>query len=827
MFSFRSRRGPTNERVQLPAPLRGQLRDSNVGKSRTSSRPRVRDSKTGRALLMGTAGASLVLVAAAAFVLWPLSARDLVLPAQSGVTLTDRSGAILRTARASDGSRLRWIPLRDMDAALLAAFVVTEDRGFYSHHGIEPAAVARAARDNLLAGRIVSGASTITMQAARLVAGLPRGVSGKPRQLLWALRLEAHLTKDEILEQYLNRVPLGQGAVGVESAAQLYFGASASNLSLGQSALLAGLARAPSRDNPIVNATRARARRSLALRRLQARRLITAEEIERANEEPVRIPSAFGARPVLSANAPFSAPHFTSWLLAREDEKRDAGNRTSPTSSSPYHPITIRTTLDLALQTEVEGEVRHVVNQLSSQEVQHAAAVVLDNTTGDVLAWVGSPDFNAASGQVDMVVSHRQPGSALKPFVYALAFDRGVTAATVLDDISHSWQTPSGPYRPRNYDRREHGPVRAREALASSYNIPVVQLAEQLGVPAVLHTLRDAGFASLTRSAEHYGLGLALGDGDVSLIELANAYRALRNGGVWHPIRVDANAPPTDSSVRVVSPGAATLVLDVLSDPAARLPGFGATTPFDFAFPVAAKTGTSRHFTDNWAVAVSGNFTVAVWVGNFDGHPMAAVSGITGAGPLLRRVVLRTAARVQPGVLPHPTEVGATRERVCRVSGQRAVPDCPAIDEWFLPGTHAAAGENWYREGALVLPVRYAAWRKRSTGQVGDGERIATNGLNTDQLNGGDRTAKALTIESPRNGDRYELPTGPAASVATISLRAAGVESASHLTWAIDGQPYTRSRWMLQAGEHTITVRSANGKIAKATFVVAPELNAR
>ncbi len=806
----------------------GKKQKSNGASTRApvNARTRLRDSVVGRVLIASTASASFVLAAAAAFVAWPLNTRDLKSPAQSGITVTDRSGAILRTARASDGSRLRWIPLRDMNPALLAAFVATEDRGFYSHHGIQLTAIARAARDNLFAGRIVSGASTITMQAARLVAGLPRGISGKPRQLLWALRLEAHLSKDEILEQYLNRVPLGQGAVGVESAAQLYFGASASNLSLGQSALLAGLARAPSRDNPLVSESRARKRRSLALQRLQTRRLATAEEVERANEEPVRVSAAYAPLNQIAKNAPFPAPHFTSWLLARQDEQRDA--RTGKLLFGRERDISnsIRTTLDLALQTEVEGEVRHVVSQLSNQAVQHAAAVVLDNTTGDVLAWVGSPDFNAASGQVDMVVSHRQPGSALKPFVYALAFDHGVTAATVLDDISHSWQTPSGPYRPRNYDRREHGPVRAREALASSYNIPAVQLADQLGVPAVLHTLRDAGFASLTRSAEYYGLGLALGDGDVSLIELANAYRALRNGGVWHPIRVDANAPTVDSAVRVVSEGAATLVLDVLSDPVARLGGFGETTPFDFAFPVAAKTGTSRHFTDNWAVAVAGNFTVAVWVGNFDGHPMAAVSGITGAGPLLRRVVLRTAARVQPGVLPLPADVGAKRERVCRVSGQRAIPECPAIDEWFLPGTHPPAGVNWYREGALVLPTRYAAWRKRSTGQVGDGERIATAGVNVSKDGHDDAASKTLTIESPRNGDRYELPTGVEASVATISLRATGADSQSRLAWSIDGKPFPGARWKLQAGEHTIAVRTLNGRTAEAHVVVTTERGA-
>ncbi|MEP6763095.1 MAG: penicillin-binding protein 1C [Gemmatimonadaceae bacterium] len=786
------------------------------------------------------------------------STRAISPPASSGLVITDRAGAVLRSSRASDGSRFRWISLNSINPSLPAAFVATEDRGFYSHHGIESRSVLRAARDNILAGRVISGASTITMQAARLIAGLPRGISGKPRQILWALRLEAHLSKQQILEQYLNRVPLGQGAVGVESAAQLYFNASASNLSLGQAAMLAGLAQSPSRDNPIASETRARSRRALALHRLSARNFASKDEIDRANAEPARAVSMISRASVASRsdsastdartpmpvlNSPFPAPHFTSWLLSQGDSARDEHPQ-----SQANHTTTIRTTLDLNLQTEVEGEVRHAIQQLSDQQVQHAAAVVLDNATGDVLAWVGSPDFSAPGGQVDMVVSHRQPGSALKPFAYAYAFDHGVTAATVLDDISQSWQTASGPYRPRNYDRREHGPVRAREALASSYNIPAVQLTDRIGVPALLQTLRLAGFAGLTRSVEHYGLGLALGDGDVSLLQMANAYRALGNGGVWHPVRVNADVQISDSAVRVVSAPAAALVLDVLSDPVARIPGFGETTPFDFAFPVAAKTGTSRHFTDNWAVAVTGNFTVAVWVGNFDGHPMAAVSGISGAGPLLRHIVLRVAARNAPGVLPSPASFGATRVRVCRLSGQPAIPECPSIEEWFLPNTYPS-NQNWYREGALVLPSRYASWRKHSSEHVGDGERVAVSGNDSElsvslnshfpnselasksavlQPNGAALTAgklsakltASLSVDSPRDGDRYDLPSGPETSVATISLRASGRDANTNLMWFVDGKRYLDSRWHLTAGEHLIAVQSQKGARAQARVTV-------
>ncbi|HEY8469036.1 MAG TPA: penicillin-binding protein 1C, partial [Longimicrobiales bacterium] len=550
----------------------------------------------------------------------------------------------------------------------------------------------RALRDNLAAGRVVSGASTLTMQTARLLRPTPRSWPGKLAQALWALRLEAHLDKATILEQYLNRVPLGQGAVGVEAAARLYFGRSARDLSLGQAALLAGLARAPSRDNPLVDPARARERRDRVLDRMTALGFARPEDVARAREEPV------GAN---AAPASFLAPHFTTQLLLR------AEGDVAPTG-------TWRTTLDLALQQELEAEVRHTVARLEERGARHAAAVVLENQTGAILAWVGSPDFFAdADGQVDMVVSRRQPGSTLKPFLYGLAFDRGYTAATVLPDVPRTYETTTGPYRPRNYDRRFRGPVRARVALASSLNVPAVELAHRLGVGAFLATLHDAGFKSLDQSADHYGLGLALGNGDVTLLELANAYRGLANGGVWRPVRWleavdDAPVPAAaEEGRRFLSAGAAALVLDILSDPVARIPGFGVETPLDFPFPAAAKTGTSRHFTDNWAVAVTGGFTVAVWVGDFTGRPMRGVSGISGAGPLLYRSVLRVARRYPPGHLPTPESVGATAVPICLVSGLRATNGCPSTVEWFLPGTEPTRDDDWYRDGRVVLPPEY------------------------------------------------------------------------------------------------------------------------
>ncbi|HEV8381175.1 MAG TPA: penicillin-binding protein 1C [Gemmatimonadales bacterium] len=717
-------------------------------------------------------------------------------PRLASLTLEDRNGLVLRSTRAADGSLQHWLSLGDIDPDILEAFVAGEDHRFYEHHGIDVRAVGRAITENLRAGRVRSGASTITMQLARLlVPGGNRTWHGKVVQALWALRLEAHLSKQEILEQYLNRVPLGQGTIGVDAAARLYFNASAARLSLGQAALLAGLASAPSSDNPFVAPDRARRRRALMLGRIGRYGYAPADGLDRAAREPVVMPRA---------TPPFLAPHFTSRVLQWLDTTA-AG--------------TWRTSLDLPLQTALESEVRHTVTTLSDRGVREAALVVLDNRTGELLAWVGSPDFWADSaGQVDMVVSPRQPGSALKPFLYGLAFDRGYTAASVLPDIPRAYATSTGPYQPRNYDRRFHGPVRAREALASSYNVPAVDLADQIGAGNLLRVLHGAGFTSLTRSAEYYGLGLALGNGDVTLLELANGYRGLVAGGVWEAVQWRAVAPDQGSeSRRFISAPSAALVLDIIADPVARIPGFGLETPFDFPFEAAVKTGTSHHFTDNWAVGVTGAFTVAVWVGNFDGQPMLGVSGVTGAGPLLHRAMLVTARRYAPGALPSPRAVGATRVRICALSGLRASAGCPDLDEWFLPGTAPVRACDWHQGGSVLWPAEYVEWAaqngKAAVGEAAAGETAA------DKTAAGKTAAKGggsqFKIVSPRPGDRYEIPPGMDARYATIALRAAATPGDGAVRWFVDGRQIHNSRYVLSPGTHVIRAIAASGATAE------------
>ncbi|HEU4584994.1 MAG TPA: penicillin-binding protein 1C [Gemmatimonadaceae bacterium] len=785
----------------------------------------------------------------------PIPAEVLAPMDAPSVTLTDRHGVVLRTTRAADGSRARWMPIDQIDPQIITAFIAVEDRRFLarSNRGalgaIDARALARAVRDNLRARRIVSGASTITMQTARLVRPSGRGWGGKLTQALWALRLSAHLSSGEILEQYLNRVQLGQGAVGVPAAAMLYAGASARSVSLAQAALLAGIAHAPSSDNPLVSPRRAHADRSRALTRILRAGYASSGDVERARREPLL---------TTGDAAPFLAPHFTTRVLGWLD--RDA-----------YRGGVLRTSLDIALQRQLEAEVRRTVRDLHAEGARQAAAVVLDNHSGEILAWVGSPDFWAdTGGQTDMVVSARQPGSALKPFLYGLAFDRGLTPATILADIPHEYRTSTGPYRPRNYDQRYHGPVRAREALASSFNVPAVALADRVSAASLLATLHNAGFASLSRSADYYGLGLALGNGDVTLLELANAYRSLANGGVWRPLRWSAadgagatsNVLPAAASDaaagrRVMSPLSAALVLDILSDADARIPGFGLQTPLEFPFRAAAKTGTSRHFTDNWAVATTAGFTVAVWVGNFSGRPMEGVSGVSGAGPLLHRATLLTARRYAPGLLPTPASAGARPVEICRLSGLRAAHGCPHMTEWFAPGAEPTDSCDWHRaDGSVVLPQEYAAWleRREGDGAVDDGALLAASRISIAR---GDEPASASTAEShsdqpsdslanagegggtagaarrptdargagfrivsPRDGDRYQVPAGVDPQYSTVALRAAGARDPAAVRWSVDGRAYRRSRLPLTPGEHVIRAFTSRGDSAEVRIVV-------
>lgn len=633
----------------------------------------------------------------AACVLWllfcvlprPLGGEALSAPAApsaaASVQLFDRAGRPLRSFLSERETYSEPVSLSDISPWLVLAAVAAEDRRFYTHAGVDARAVLRALWQNLRGGGVVSGASTITQQLARAIEPRPKTLWGKIREAWDALKLEREKSKEEILQDYFNALEFGNMTQGVQAAAKFYFGVPASALSLAQSALLAGLIQSPARLNPLKNPKGALLRRGRVLEAMRKNGFITAEQYDLAMKEPLGL--SRGERP-------FSAPHFARRVYEM-----------APDAARVY------TTLDKDLQLYAERAVLNHLSKLKDNNVTNAAVVVLDNATGGVLAYVGSADFydEAHSGQVDGAAALRQPGSSLKPFVYALALQNGLTAASVLQDEDTFFE---GGFRPRNYDESFHGGVSVRRALACSYNVPAVKAAEPLGAARLLNLLHDLDFRSLSRAPDFYGLGLALGGGEVTLLELANAYAALARGGEVRPV-VFASQPRLVTRTKrrqALPPDVSYIITDILSDNAARADAFGLNSPLNMPFPAAAKTGTSKDYRDNFAVGYTPRLTVAVWAGNFDASSMQKVSGISGAAPIMHDVLLYAHDRYPSGVFERPAGINAAL--VCEESGLLAGPDCPHTrEELFISDTvpqKVCDGKHEASAAALqiLFPVR-------------------------------------------------------------------------------------------------------------------------
>ena len=628
----------------------------------------------------------------------------------SGHRIVDRHGDLLRELPAEDDRRGRSLPLQDVGERMIVATLAAEDADFFAHDGVDRFAILRAAQQNIRNGRLVSGASTITQQLVKLLdtRGIPgeRTAGVKLREAARAQNLEKTLSKEAILEAYLNRLPYGRGLTGPEAAAEAYFGVRSDQLSWAQATYLAVLPRAPSYLDPYRHHDRVRLRQIALLDEMLEGGVIDADERARAEAEPI----------VLRAlHRPFAAPHFVQTL--RAEDRLASGDTT-------------RTTLDAGLQRDVEGLVGTHMAAMVEHGAGDAAVIVIDNETGDVLAWVGSTDFwnLEIAGQVDMVRGLRQPGSALKPFVYALAFDAGIaTPAQMLADVPTEFVEGGGEiYAPKNFHGDFLGPVSAREALAASLNVPVVRLASQLPDGALLELLHALGFASLSQTADHYGLALALGAGEVQLRELAAAYVALARGGEAIALRYTAD-DPAPAPVRVLDRSVAAAVTESLADPMARVRLLRGRSPFDIGYPLALKTGTSSGNRDAWTAGFTHERTVAVWLGNADGSAMRDVAGATGAGPLFADV-MRRAMRDLPTRAPLFDADALVVVDVCPLSGLPAGPACPeAVARRFhpdhVPGEachvhrHVHAGRDGHytcaAEGehvVAVLPEAFDRW---------------------------------------------------------------------------------------------------------------------
>jgi 1A family penicillin-binding protein len=559
---------------------------------------------------------------------------------KTGTTILDRNGQVLYEAYGAQHTTVD--PLNQLPSNLINATLSAEDPGFYSEPAISIKGTLRAALVDITHhGAAVEGGSTLTQQLVKNALLNPnKSYWRKYQEILLAFDLEQRYSKNQILDMYLNETYYGQGASGVEAASQTYFHKPASQLTLSESALIAGLPLGPSIYDPNASVDDATGRRNYVLSRMVALGKITGQEAQAAEAEPIVLAGESQATPpdnammVYSQQANVKAPWFDYYVLAQlrqqyGDQEVEQGD------------LTVKTTLDLGKENDAEQDIQTQISKLGSHNVTNGALVSLDPKTGDILAMVGSVDYNAPGfGQVNATIAQLQPGSSFKPIVYATAFEKGWTGATTVLDAPITF--PGG-YTPQNYDLKYHGVVTLRHALDNSLNIPAVKVMQFAGIPASLNTAHDMGITTLNDPSQ-YGLSLVLGAGDVTPLDMATVYATFDNLGTKVEPRAilsvtnrdgkDITKPDPNQPKQVLDPRIAFMITNILSDVNARLPEFPANSPLTLDRVAAAKTGTTTDFADNWTIGYTPQIVTAVWVGNNNHTPMQNVDGITGAAPI-------------------------------------------------------------------------------------------------------------------------------------------------------------------------------------------------
>ena len=760
------------------------------------------------------------------------SSEDLTQP--DNTILLDRNSRVLRFLPDEKGERHLNIGMDEISDYVKEAFIAIEDKRFYSHSGFDPLAIGRALRDNMLHGRIVSGASTISQQTVRLIYPRKRNFWNKMIEISRSAKLESILDKHEIFSQYLNRVPMGNNIVGVELASKVYFGKGAKDLSPAEAAVIASLPKAPSFYNPYgKHRDLLLKRKDRVLHEMAKEGYLTREELEAALAYEI----SFEEKPSFKN----TAPHFTDMLLERRGKFSGV----------------VRTTLDSELQMAVETILRSHRGRIKSRGGTQAAALVVHNPTMEVLALAGSFSYSREDkGFNNGVLALRSAGSTIKPFLYASALDQGYTASSLLQDVLRRYRTPLGDYSPDNFDKREYGPITVRTALGNSLNISAVRMLETLELPPMYDLLKRLKLINFPeKGAEHYGLGLVIGNMEVTLEELAAAYAALANKGVYQPLRYTMDERPLPGE-QIFSEDAAYIIGDILSDPAARILTFGGVRELDFPFRVSLKTGTSTRYRDGWAVGYTPEYTVAVWVGDFDGAPTRMITGAWGAGPILGEIIHLLHDGAMPSSVPLPE--GVVSAEVCGISGMKPGHSCSCVTtELFIKGTEPKEtctfheNEKYFHE----LPAPYAGWVydrssrqqhgnyrlsgfRRELDEVFDGPEAdpspefsgirvhtgeapekhiekelykesthttisADKGKQVDQQHSGD----AVRIVYPLPGDRF---LSDEEDGLVVRLESVSSSALAYVDWFIDsmhfrrvGPPY-RTYWKPEKGTHTI-----------------------
>lgn len=663
----------------------------------------------------------------------------------SKVALTDRNGVPLTVTYANEWNSSAYMPLHEIPALIQKIFVVSEDKRFYEHHGVDWKARCHALVQNIISFKAVRGASTISEQVVRMVHVRPRTLWSRWIEGFDARELEIKHSKGDILEFYLNQVPYAANRRGIVQAAHYYFNRSPDTLSIREMIALAVLVRAPSHYDLYRNPGAAEESIHRLARVLLDGGVLSNDQYTQAVSEPFDL-----EKPGLTIHA----GHFASHIYKQLENL-----------NQPNRNRTVRTTIDGALQTHVEGLVLETLESLKDKNVTNAACLVADYSTGDILAWVslGTGETDTSGMHINGVLTPRQPGSSMKPFLYALALDNGWTAAHEIMDDSLTNPVGRGLHTYHNYSRSHYGWVTVRESLGNSLNIPAVKAIRFVGYGPYLDLLHRMGFDSLDRHPDFYGDGLALGCGEVTLYHMVEAYGTLANQGLGLHLNGLSGTPFRRPGRRIFSEEAASLIGNILSDAHARTLEFGQGGILNFPVQTAVKTGTSNDYRDAWALGYNHRYVAGVWMGNFDGRPTEGLTGSTGPALILRSVFAEL--NRHQDTRPLFLSPKLVQKDVCLRQG---FDDIPRIcrKEWFVKGTEPITESLTQNpmEPGFIKPV---------------------NGLEL-----------AMDPRIPDHLEAFEF-----------SLQ--GVEDSEKVTWTLDGKSLGDTRggrylWTLQKGKHVV-----------------------
>ena len=752
-------------------------------------------------------GAAAALFVASLFVLdsaiFPLPLDKLNKPPSRFVYARD--GRLLRCFISVDDYWRKPVALEDISPLLIKSVLAREDRWFYYHPGVNVFSLFEALIDNIKAGEIVRGGSTITMQIARMIEPKPRTVKSKLIEILRAMQLELHYSKSELLELYFNIAPYGGNIEGIGAASYFYFDKSPIELTAGQAALLTSIPNSPTYLRPDLNVDNCYDARARVLAYMLDGKIIDSLQYQAALLEKINPEKT---------SPPFKAPHLCRDLALEYPGQGE-----------------ITTTIDSKIQQTCEAIVKHYQYALQTRAINNAAVIVIDNRSSEVLALIGSPDFfdNKHQGQINGATALRSPGSALKPFAYALALDEGIISPAIyLEDLPVYY---SG-YSPENYDDSYRGVVSAADALRMSLNVPAVNLCAQTGLDKFFKVLKSGGLSTLNGKYYDYGLPLVLGSCEVKLLELTNLYSALGRGGIWRPYRLikDDSRMAGDT---LFSPEASYIIAEILSD--VTRPDFPSSWEFSANLPkIAWKTGTSYGRRDAWSIGFNPHYTVGVWVGNFTGEPSPNLVGAESAAPILFDIFTTISSKTEDGWFTRPENVGI--RDVCALTGLIPGPFCKSTkEELYIHGVspsrrcdvhqvltldshtgcklcpYCSEGKNTIDSVFQIWPAKISTWLKKS------GSLTQTVPIHNPDCRGtyyGDRPE----ITSPKPDVNYIIRDYLPASQQGILLDASAASGTKDLYWFIDGVLYGKIRpgerlfYIPQAGKHNIICSDDQGR---------------